>query len=91
MNITTGLGVAAKERDLATRWIKRCLREITRKNYELPVDYAVARSDIAVKLKQAGHRSSACAEGVNIDLTFYRSRSSTLLEYPAFARLLPGF
>ena len=86
MNITTRLGVAAKERDLATKWIKRCLREITRKDYELPVDYAGARSDIAVTLKQEGHRSSACAKGVNIDLTFYRRRSSTLLEYPAFAQ-----
>ena len=86
MNLTTRHGVTAKERDLATKWIKRCLREITRKDYELPADYAGARSDIVVTLKQAGHRSSACAKGVNIDLTAYRNGSNIVLEYPAFAQ-----
>lgn len=85
MHITTRVGVAAKERDVAVKWIKRCLREITRKEHELPVDYATARSDITVTLKHAGHRSSACAKGVNIDLTAYLRQSSALSEYPAFA------
>ena len=86
MHITTRIGVAAEERDVAVKWIKRCLREITRKEHELPVDYATARSDITVTLKQAGHRSSACAKGVNIDLAAYLRQSSALSEYPAFAR-----
>ena len=86
MNLTTRHGVTAKERDLATKWIKRCLREITRKDHELPADYAGARSDIVVTLKQAGHRSSACAKGVNIDLTAYRKGANIVLEYPAFAQ-----
>ena len=85
MHITTQFGVAAKERDVAVKWIKRCLRTITRKEHELPVDYATARSDIAVTLKHAGHRSSACAKGVNIDLLAYFRGASTLSEYPAFA------
>ena len=57
MHNSTRVGVAAKERGVAVKWIKRCLREITRKEHELPVDYATAHSDIIVALKRAGHRS----------------------------------
>ena len=86
MHIKTQVGIAAKERDVAVKWIKRCLREITRKDHELPVNYAAARSDIIVTLKHAGYRSSACAKGVNIDLTAYLKQSSAVLEYPAYAQ-----
>ena len=63
MNLTTRYGVTAKERDLATKWIKRCLREITRKDHELPADYAGARSDIVVTLKQAGSSIIGLCQG----------------------------
>ena len=85
MRVVTRSGVQAGERDIATKWIKRCLREITRKDYELPVDYATARSQILVTLKRAGHRSSACAKGVTIDLSPWSNQATSLLEYPAFA------
>ena len=86
MRVIQRLGVRAKDRDLAVKWAKRCLREITRKDYELPVDYAQARSDLVVTVKRAGHRSSACAKGITIDISAYSKGTSTLLEYPAFAR-----
>ena len=86
MQIKTRSGVAATTRDTAIKWIKRCLREITRKNYELPVDYATARADIVVTLKLAGHRSSACAKGISIDLTAFNNGRTALIEYPAFAK-----
>ena len=79
------MGVRAKDRDLALKWVKRCLREITRKDYELPVDYIEARNDLIVTVKRAGHRSSACAKGITIDLSAYTNGASALLEYPAFA------
>jgi hypothetical protein len=85
MQVITRSGVKAGERDVATKWVKRCLREITRKDYELPVDYATARSQILVTLKRAGHRSSACAKGITIDLTSWSNQTTSLLEYPAFA------
>ena len=86
MQIKTRAGVAATTRDTAIKWIKRCLREITRKDYELPVDYATARADIVVTLKSAGHRSSACAKGISIDLTAFNTGRTALIEYPAFAK-----
>ena len=85
MQVITRSGVKAGERDVAIKWVKRCLREITRKDYELPVDYATARSQILVTLKRAGHRSSACAKGITIDLTSWSNQTTSLLEYPAFA------
>ena len=86
MQINTRAGVAATTRDTAIKWIKRCLREITRKDYELPVDYAMARADIVVTLKSAGHRSSACAKGISIDLTAFNTGRTALIEYPAFSK-----
>ena len=85
MHVITRSGIKAKDRDVATKWIKRCLREITRRDYELPVDYATARSQILVTLKRAGHRSSACAKGITIDLSAWSNQATLLLEYPAFA------
>ena len=79
-------GVSAKDRELTLKWVKRCLREITRKDYELPVDYAEARNDLVVTVKRAGHRSSACAKGITIDISAYTKGTSALLEYPAFAQ-----
>ena len=79
-------GASAKDRELTLKWVKRCLREITRKDYELPVDYAQARNDLVVTVKLAGHRSSACAKGITIDISAYTKGSSALLEYPAFAQ-----
>ena len=87
MNIITRASVTARDRDKAVKWIKRCLREITLKHYELPVDYAGARADIIVTLKRSGHRSSACAKGITIDLTPLQRGASSLLEYPAFAKI----
>lgn len=84
MNIITRTGVTATQRNIAVKWIKRCLREITRKHYELPVDYSAAQTDITVTIKLAGHRSSACERGVTIDLTALEKSSTTLIEYPAF-------
>ena len=86
MKVIQRAGVRAKDRDLALKWIKRCLREITRKDYELPVDYGEARNDLVVTIKRAGHRSSACAKGITIDISAYTKGSSALLEYPAFAQ-----
>jgi len=84
MNVITRNGVTATQRNIAVKWIKRCLREITCKHYELPVDYADARTDIAVTLKLAGHRSSACERGVTIDMTSFNKSQTSLIEYPAF-------
>ena len=86
MKVIQRAGVRAKDRDLALKWIKRCLREITRKDYELPVDYGEARNDLVVTVKRAGHRSSACAKGITIDISAYTKGTSVLLEYPAFAQ-----
>lgn len=85
MKVIQRTGVRTKDRDLALKWIKRCLREITRKDYELPVDYGEARNDLVVTVKRAGHRSSACAKGITIDISAYTKGTSFLLEYPAFA------
>ena len=85
MKVIQRVGVSAKDRDIALKWVKRCLREITHKDYELPVDYAGARNDVLVTIKRAGHRSSACAKGVTIDISPYIKGTSALLEYPAFA------
>ena len=62
MEIRAGADIAVKEKQLVVKWIKRCLREITKAAYELPVDYPTARSDIRITIKGAGHRSSACAK-----------------------------
>ena len=86
MKIIMRAGVTARDRGKALKWIKRCLREITLKHYELPVDYATARANIIVTLKRSGHRSSACAKGITIDLTPLQRGASSLLEYPAFAK-----
>ena len=86
MEINRRAGVSAKDRDLVLKWVKRCLREITRKDYELPVDYGEAQNHLLVTVKRAGHRSSACAKGVTIDISAYTKGTSALLEYPAFAQ-----
>ena len=86
MNVITRTGVTAAQRNIAVKWIKRCLREITRKHYELPVDYAAARTDITITVKLAGHRSSACERGVTIDVTAFNNSQTSLIEYPAFTR-----
>ena len=85
MNVIQRIGVSAKDRDLAPKWVKHCLLEITREDYELPVDYGEARNDLVFTVKRTGHRSSACAKGITIDTSEYAKGSSTLLEYPAFA------
>ena len=82
MKVIQRTGVRAKDRDLALKWIKRCLREITRKDYELPVDYGEARNDLVVTVKRAGHRSSACAKGITIDISAYTKGTSALLGTP---------
>ena len=86
MKVIQRAGVSAKDRELTLKWVKRCLREITRKDYELPVSYGEARADFVLTVKQAGHRSSACAKGITIDISAYINGSSALLEYPAFAQ-----
>ena len=86
MKVIQRAGVSAKDRELTLKWVKRCLREITRKDYELPVSYGEARSDFVLTVKHAGHRSSACAKGITIDISAYINGSSALLEYPAFAQ-----
>ena len=86
MKVIQRAGVSAKDRELTLKWVKRCLREITRKDYELPVDYAEARNDLVVTVKRAGHRSSACAKGITIDISAYTRGPSALLEYPVFAQ-----
>ena len=85
MRIIQRTGVSAKDRDLALKWVKRCLREITRKDYELPVDYGEARNDFVLTVKRSGHRSSACAMGITIDILSYTKGYSALLEYPAYS------
>ena len=84
MNVITRNGVTAAQRNTAVKWIKRCLREITRKHYELPVDYSAAQTDITITVKLAGHRSSACERGVTIDVTAFNKSQTSLIEYPAF-------
>jgi len=86
MKVVKRAGVSATERDAVVRWTKRCLREITLKHYELPVDYSGARDDLTLTVKRAGHRSSACAKGVTIDLSPLDHNTARILEYPAFAR-----
>jgi len=86
MRVIKKSGVSAAERDRVVRWVKRCLREITLKHYELPVDYQTARADLTLTVKQAGHRSSACAKGITIDLTPLNRAPNEILEYPAFAK-----
>ena len=86
MRVIKKSGVSATERDIVVRWVKRCLREITLKHYELPVDYATARNDLTLTIKQAGHRSSACAKGITVDLSPLKRNSTEILEYPAFAK-----
>ena len=86
MKVIKKLGVTAAERDAVVRWTKRCLREITLKHYELPVDYNAARNDLTLTVKRAGHRSSACAKGITIDLSPLKRAPGDILEYPAFAR-----
>ena len=84
MKVIQRMGVSAKDRDLALKWVQRCLREITRKDYELPVDYGETRNHLIFTVKRAGHRSSACAKGITIDISACAKSSSTLLEYPVF-------
>ena len=79
MKVIQRVGVSAKDRDLALKWVKRCLREITHKDYELPVDYAEARNDLVVTVKCAGHRSSACAQGITIDISALTSKGTSAL------------
>ena len=85
MNIRAAADIAAKERQVVVKWIKRCLREVTKAAHELPVDYPTARNDITVTIKGAGHRSSACAKGITIDIVPFRKQQTHILEYPAFA------
>ena len=86
MRVIKKSGVSATERDTVVRWVKRCLREITLQHYELPVDYATARNDLTLTVKQAGHRSSACAKGITVDLSPLKRNATEILEYPAFAK-----
>ena len=86
MRVIKKSGVSATERDTVVRWVKRCLREITLQHYELPVDYATARNDLTLTVKRAGHRSSACAKGITVDLSPLKRSASEILEYPAFAK-----
>ena len=86
MEIRAGADIAVKEKQLVVKWIKRCLREITKAAHELPVDYTAARSDIRITIKGAGHRSSACAKGVTIDIVPFRKQHTHVMEYPAFAK-----
>jgi len=85
MNIRAAADIAAKERQVVVKWIKRYLREVTKAAHELPVDYPTARNDITVTIKGAGHRSSACAKGITIDIVPFRKQQTHILEYPAFA------
>jgi len=85
MKLRVSADISAKHRDLVVRWVKRCLREVTRKGYELPVDYTTACNNITVTIKHAGHRSSACAKGIAIDLLAFKKGTVDILEYPAFA------
>ena len=85
MKVIQRVGVSAKDRDLAPKWVKHCLLEITREDYELPVDYGEARNDLVLTVKRAKHRSSACAQSITIDILAYTKSSSSLLEYPAFS------
>ena len=86
MRVIKKSGVTAVERDTVVRWVKRCLREITLKHYELPVDYPTAKTDLTRTVKLAGHRSSACAKGITIDLSPLKRGSGEILEYPKFAK-----
>ena len=50
------------------------------------MDYGEARNDLVLTMKHVGHRSSACATGITVDISAYTKGSSALLEYPAFSR-----
>lgn len=78
-------GVSARERDLVVRLTKRCLRELCKKEHELPTSFTEACEALTLTVKARGERSSGCRRGITIDVSAYRSGARTLLEYPAFA------
>ena len=85
MKVRRFAGVSARERDLVVRMTKRCLRELCKKEHELPASYAEACEALTLTVKARSERSSGCRKGITIDVSAYRAGARTLLEYPAFA------
>lgn len=85
MKVRRFAGVSARERDLVVRLTKRCLRELCKKEHELPTSFTEACEALTLTVKARGERSSGCRRGITIDVSAYRSGARTLLEYPAFA------
>ena len=70
---------------MVVRLTKRCLRELCKKEHELPTSFTEACEALTLTVKARGERSSGCRRGITIDVSAYRSGARTLLEYPAFA------
>jgi hypothetical protein len=77
--------ITAKERDITIKWAKRCIREATKKDYELGVTAEQVRRGLTITLKASGWVCYGGSRGITMDVYVLRNSVSRFSEYKAIA------
>ena len=93
INITKGPNVSTDAKNLVAKLIKQCLREMSKKKYEIiyrtydncpNVTYKQMLEDINIYVKKRGQRSNGGRGQITIDVSRYERCNTHLVEYKAY-------
>jgi hypothetical protein len=93
INITKGPNVSTDAKNLVAKLTKQCLREMSKKKYEITrytyvncrnITYKEMLEDIDIYVKKRGQRSNGGAGQITIDVSWYLKGITHCNEYPAY-------
>jgi hypothetical protein len=93
LKITKGSNVSTDTKNLVAKLTKQCLREMSKKKYEIiyrtyhncpNVTYKQMLEDINIYVKKRGQRSNGGKYQITIDVSKYEKGNTTCYEYDAY-------
>ena len=89
LRIDKAKNVSIADRNLVAKWVKKCLKELAKKDYEIAdgrYKYADMIDNINVYCKGSGQRSYGGARGIKIDINgaYKEAKVGKFHEYKAF-------
>lgn len=93
LKITKGPNVSTDAKNLVAKLTKQCLREMSKKKYEITrytyvncpnITYKEMLKDINIHVKKRGQRSYGSKEGISIDVSEYLKGDTHMYEYDAY-------
>lgn len=92
MEVTKSTNVTTAEKNLVVKYVKKCLRELAKRDYEIvdawgkPVTVAMLQKHAHTFVKCRGQASRAGAHKITVDVAAYRLGYTHFAEYRAVAK-----